>query len=143
MSLRVSAAMMFLVAVCSPGDQGSTPQTTSAVPPRSLSRGHQEMHVVIEPRHEPSDTPLSREQVITGMRKITGRVDACFAQFKSPGLTFVFVTIARDGSVTQASVGGSFLKTPTGNCVEKAVRAATFPPFEGPSVTLYYPFMLR
>jgi hypothetical protein len=38
-------------------------------------------------------------------------------------------------------VSGKFAGTPTGSCVEKAVKSAVFPPSDG--FTTPYPFQLR
>jgi hypothetical protein len=55
----------------------------------------------------------------------------------------VSVTIAKSGRVSNASVTGSFSGTPTGDCVAKVVKSATFPAFKGAAQTINYPFMLR
>jgi hypothetical protein len=55
----------------------------------------------------------------------------------------VSVTIGKNGHVSSASVGGSFAGTPTGDCVAKAVKSATFSPFKGSPQSINYPFMLR
>ena len=67
----------------------------------------------------------------------------CFAQYKVPGLANVSVTIAKSGSVSSASVSGAFSGTPTGSCVERAVKGASFPKFKGAAQSITYPFMLR
>lgn len=76
------------------------------------------------------------------MSKIKGKVAACYDLFKVPGLANVSVTIGGNGHVSNASVQGSFAGTPTGSCVEKAVKSASFPKAKN-SQTIQYPFMLR
>jgi hypothetical protein len=77
------------------------------------------------------------------MGKIKGRVASCYDQFKVPGMANVSVTIGKTGRVSNASVSGAFAGTPTGECVTKAVRGASFPPFKGAAQTINYPFILR
>jgi hypothetical protein len=86
---------------------------------------------------------LGKGEIVAGMSKIKGRVGSCYDQFKVPGLANVSVTIGHSGSVRSASVSGAFSGTPTGSCVEKAVKGASFPRFKGADQTINYPFMLR
>jgi predicted Zn finger-like uncharacterized protein len=86
---------------------------------------------------------LSKSDIVSGMGKVKGNVANCYAQFKVPGLANVSVTIGKNGRVSSASVSGSFAGTPTGSCVEKAVKSASFPPVKGSPTTINYPFMLR
>jgi predicted Zn finger-like uncharacterized protein len=86
---------------------------------------------------------LDKSAIVAGMSKVKGKVAACYDQYKVPGLANVSVTIAKSGSIQSASVSGAFAGTPTGACVEKAVKTATFSKFKGSPMTLTYPFMLR
>lgn len=85
--------------------------------------------------------PLSKSAVVAGMNGVKGKVSDCYNQFKVPGTAMVNVVIGKSGKVTSATVTGKFAGTPTGACVEKAVRAASFPPSDG--LTTPYPFTLR
>jgi predicted Zn finger-like uncharacterized protein len=86
---------------------------------------------------------LEKSQIVQGMSSVKGKVGSCYDQFKVPGMASVNVTIQKSGSISNASVGGSFAGTPTGSCVEKAVKGAHFPKFKGSAMSLTYPFMLR
>jgi hypothetical protein len=86
---------------------------------------------------------LEKGQIVGGMSKVKGRVAGCYDQFKVPGMASVNVTIQKSGAVSSATVGGAFAGTPTGSCVEKAVKSASFPKFKGSPMSLTYPFMLR
>jgi predicted Zn finger-like uncharacterized protein len=86
---------------------------------------------------------LSKSDIVNGMGKVKGKVGECYGQFKVPGMANVTVTIGRNGHVSSASVSGSFAGTPTGACVERAVKTATFGQFKGSPQTINYPFMLR
>jgi len=102
------------------------------------------------PKEEPaaggdSNLPeqLGKNDIVAGMSKVKAKVADCYVQYKVPGMANVGVTIAKNGHVSSASVSGSFAGTPTGSCVEKAVKSATFAPVKGSPTTINYPFMLR
>jgi hypothetical protein len=86
---------------------------------------------------------LGKSDIVSGMQKIKGKVGDCYAQFKVPGMANVAVTIGKNGHVSAATVSGSFAGTPTGSCVERAVKSAGFPPVKGSPTSINYPFMLR
>jgi serine/threonine protein kinase len=84
------------------------------------------------PRHTRNpDQPLSREEIVKGMTAIMPTARACYTQYKVPGVATVNVTVGRDGRVDEAFVTGKFADTPSGTCVESAVKAALFPPSLG------------
>ncbi len=85
--------------------------------------------------------PLAKSAVVGGMNAVKPKINDCYNQFKVPGMAMVNVVIGRNGKVSSATVTGKFAGTPTGTCVEKAVKAATFPPSDG--LTTPYPFQLR
>jgi hypothetical protein len=55
----------------------------------------------------------------------------------------VQTVVSPKGSVSSANVTGSFAGTPTGSCVEKAVKTASFPKFKGSAMNFTYPYVLR
>ncbi len=85
--------------------------------------------------------PLSKSAVVAGMNGIKPKINDCYNQFKVPGMAMVMVVIGKNGKVSSASVSGKFAGTPSGACVEKAVKSASFPPSDG--LTTPYPFQLR
>jgi Mg-chelatase subunit ChlD len=85
---------------------------------------------------------LSRTQIVAGISAIRPRVQACNAQYRVPGTANVDITISRTGRIQTAAVTGKFAGTPTGLCLEKAVRGATFPRFAGPPITISYPLVM-
>jgi hypothetical protein len=85
--------------------------------------------------------PLAKSAVVSGMNGIKGKITDCYNQFKVPGMAMVNVVIGKNGKISSATVIGKFAGTPTGSCVEKAVKSASFPPSEG--LTTPYPFQLR
>jgi predicted Zn finger-like uncharacterized protein len=85
--------------------------------------------------------PLAKGAVVAGMNSVKGKISECYTQFKVPGMAMVNVVIGKSGHVTSATVSGKFAGTPTGSCVEKAVKSASFPPSDG--LTTPYPFQLK
>jgi hypothetical protein len=78
-----------------------------------------------------------------GMAKIRDKVASCYRQFNVPGMVNVTLAINPSGRVSTAQVTGKFSGTPTGSCIERAVRSAIFPRFSGPAMTgIDYPFLL-
>ena len=84
---------------------------------------------------------MSRAGLIVGFNAVRPRVLACYETFQVPGTAMVNTVIARSGRVRSATVTGKFAGTPTGACVEKAVRTARFPQSDGFSTP--YPFQLK
>ncbi len=85
--------------------------------------------------------PLAKGAVVAGMNSVKGKIGDCYQQFKVPGMAMVNVVIGKSGHVSSATVSGKFAGTPTGACVEKAVKSASFPPSDG--LTTPYPFQLK
>ena len=85
--------------------------------------------------------PLAKNAVVAGMNAVKPKINDCYNQFKVPGMAMVNVVILKSGKVGSATVTGKFAGTPTGSCVEKAVKGASFPPSDGLSTP--YPFQLR
>src|SRR4051794_5343152 len=85
--------------------------------------------------------PLSKSAVVAGMNSVKPKVAACYSEFKVQGMAMVNVVIGKNGKVSSAAVSGKFAGTPTGACVEKAVKSASFPPSEG--LQTPYPFQLK
>jgi hypothetical protein len=76
------------------------------------------------------------------MSGIKPRVQNCFDTYRVPGTAFVNVTIAADGTVAFADVGGSLVSTPEAECIGRAVRLAAFP-IGRQKCAFVYPYILR
>jgi predicted Zn finger-like uncharacterized protein len=85
--------------------------------------------------------PLAKSAVVAGMNSVKPKIASCYNDFKVGGMAMVNIVIGKSGKVSSATVTGKFAGTPTGGCVEKAVKSATFPPSDG--LTTMYPFVLR
>jgi hypothetical protein len=84
---------------------------------------------------------LPKNALVAGLNGVRPKVSACYNQFKVPGTAMVNIVIGKSGKVTTATVTGKFAGTPTGTCVEAAVKTASFPPSDGFSTP--YPFQLK
>ncbi len=80
----------------------------------------------------------SRDSVASAMRGVASAARAC----GGTGRVFVNATFASDGHVTAASVEGPYAATAVGNCIVRAMRAATVPPFAQPTVDVVNPVTL-
>ena len=85
--------------------------------------------------------PLSQRILVCRMLTIKSKVAACYAQHNVPGTVMLSVVISPEGKVSAATATGMFAATPTGACVEDAVKSVSFPPSDG--LTTPYPFVLR
>lgn len=71
---------------------------------------------------------LSQSDIVTAMRSVQPKIQACANQFKVTGTARANISVASGGKVTSATVTGKFSGTPTGSCVETAAKSAEFPP---------------
>jgi hypothetical protein len=83
--------------------------------------------------------PLAREDIVKGMNGVMPKGRECFAQYKVPGIANVKVTVAPSGRVTNGVVVGKFAGTPSGSCVESALKSAKFPPSAGLTFDYFIP----
>jgi predicted Zn finger-like uncharacterized protein len=74
---------------------------------------------------------LERDDIVKGMNAVMPRARDCYAQFKVPGVAMVKVTVSPSGRVGAVAVTGRFAGTPSGSCVENALKTAKFPPSAG------------
>jgi len=96
----------------------------------------------LPPPPEPEDpfAPMSKSALVAGMNAVRAKIAECYDRHLSPGLAMVNVEISY-GRVTSATVTGKFAGTPTGDCVERAVKTATFPVAQ--ELRTPYPFQLK
>ncbi len=139
----VTAAPALTPAPATPAPAAAAPATGKGDEIDILLNGpkKQEHHQAAADENLPEQ--LGKQAIVAGMHKISGRVQACHDQYNVPGMAMVKITIAHSGHVGAAHVSGIFTGTPTGSCVEKAVKGASFPRFRSGDQTIDYPFNLR
>ena len=85
--------------------------------------------------------PMSKAALVAGLNAVRPKIHECYVRYQVPGTAMVNVVIAKSGKVAKATVTGKFADTPTGACVERAVKTAAFPPSDG--ISTPYPFQLK
>jgi hypothetical protein len=99
-----------------------------------------------EPKAAPPPKPttgrseLSAADIKRGMAVAEARAKTCFAG--SQGMAQLQLSVAPTGRVARVSLFGPFASTPVGVCIERAVRAAVFPPWDGAPQSFRYNFLL-
>jgi predicted Zn finger-like uncharacterized protein len=83
---------------------------------------------------------LTREDIVKGMTPVIPKAKDCYKQFKVPGNADAYITVGKTGKVTDVKVRGKFAGTPTGSCVEDAVKGAKFRENDG--MNFPYPIFL-
>jgi hypothetical protein len=81
------------------------------------------------PKHDaPAPLPsLSQSDITRVMAEVKTRGKECARQLGQKGIAELNLVVGKEGRVTQVSVGGNVANTPLAACIEKAVRAASFP----------------
>ena len=80
------------------------------------------------PAPQPSLSPGDVSRVMAGVK---ARGNECAQRLGQRGVVELKLTVGKDGRITNVIVGGKLADTPVAACVEKAARAATFPPSSG------------
>jgi len=79
-------------------------------------------------RPEPAALPsLTAADIATAMSGVKAGANACGKRFGQDGVADLGITVGKDGRVTNVVVRGKLADSPTGQCVAKAVRGASFP----------------
>ena len=86
---------------------------------------------------------LTAAEIKKVMKSVRTAADQCFANYGVPGDSKLHVTVAADGAVVAVEVTGDFTGTPTGTCLEEAVKATTFPKTQKSRQSFKYPIVLR
>jgi hypothetical protein len=83
---------------------------------------------------------LSADDFKKGMAGIAGKAQGCYKG--TQGTAMVKLTVAPSGKVSKVAIAGQFAGSPEGNCVESAVKSASFPPWDGGPQSFTYSYML-
>jgi hypothetical protein len=86
---------------------------------------------------------LSASMIQTGMRPVVAAATACFEKYGVAGKAKLKLTIGGDGSIAAYAQEGEFAGTPTGECIDEAVKQARFPASKKAKTTISYPIHLR
>jgi len=83
---------------------------------------------------------LTADDIKRGMAAVAPAAEGC--SVGTAGLASVRLTVAPSGQVTKVTITGPFAGTPVAACVERAVRAARFPPWDGGPQSFGYSYLL-
>jgi hypothetical protein len=75
----------------------------------------------------PALPQLSQADISRVMAGVRTRGKECAKQLGQKGIAELNLVVGKEGRVTQVSIGGSVANTPLAACIEKVVRAASFP----------------
>jgi len=84
---------------------------------------------------------LTRNDIQASMKPLRPRIKECYKQFGQRGLAVVQVHVGDSGQVASTKIEGIFAGSPTGACIEAAVKSVSFPQSAG--MTFRYPFPVR
>jgi hypothetical protein len=98
-----------------------------------------------KPTKVKDNTPdeLTAHQIKAAMAPVRDAAAACFEKYNVAGDAKLKVTVAADGAVVSVETKGDFAGTPTGSCVEAAVKAVVFPKTKKARQSFNYPIVLR
>ncbi len=83
---------------------------------------------------------LSGDDFKKGMNAVAGKATACYKG--TQGTASFKLIVAPSGQVSKVTVTGAFAGKPEADCVERAVRSASFPPWDGGPQTFSYSYLL-
>ncbi len=80
-------------------------------------------------KHEaaPAAPPLSQADISRVMAGVKTRGKDCAQRVGQAGVVDLKIVVSKDGGVTDANVGGKLANTPLAACIEKVMRASSFP----------------
>jgi predicted Zn finger-like uncharacterized protein len=94
-----------------------------------------------KPAGESLPATPSRDDVLSAMKGVTSKVQACGAGQTGIAMTKVGVA-GPTGKVSSVDVGGAFAGTPAASCISKEVMKAKFPKFSQATFSFSYPFKI-
>nr|HEX4314375.1 hypothetical protein [Kofleriaceae bacterium] len=86
---------------------------------------------------------LSESMVHDAMQPVVDAADDCHDRYGVAGKARLAITIADDGTVVKSEQTGDFVDSPTGACIDKAMRKVVFPRSKKPRTTIVYPIVER
>lgn len=83
---------------------------------------------------------LTGDDFKKGIGAVTPKAKGCYKG--TQGTAMVKLTVAPSGSISKVAVTGEFAGKPEAACVESAIKAATFPPWDGGPQSFTYSVLL-
>jgi hypothetical protein len=86
---------------------------------------------------------LNTQQIKTAMKDVKASAKKCHEAYGIDGMATFKLVIAGSGQLKKAKQTGDFEGTPTGICLDKAMKLAVFPKSKKKATPITYPMMLR
>ena len=146
--MRRSWLLSLLLAGCSEASVPPPPRAAESAPPMAASAPAESAAPAPPPAPAaaaagPRKDKLDHEEIKAGLSPVTAAVQACYDRLKVPGTVFLRLRIGADGRVVSSEATGRFAGSETGACVARAVEAARFATFDGPTMSVNYSFKLE
>jgi hypothetical protein len=79
----------------------------------------------------PPAPPLSPADIKDAMAQVKVRGNVCAQRFGRGGTAELKITVGKDGKVSDVQLGGKLAGTPVADCIQQAVKSASFRPNAG------------
>jgi hypothetical protein len=99
--------------------------------------------VVVEEAPKGPTVDLTASVIREAMQPVVDASHACFENFGVAGKAKLRITIAADGSISKYEQQGELVGTPTGECIDKAMKEAKFPHTKKPRTSIAFPSILQ
>lgn len=86
---------------------------------------------------------LSRQQIGGTLEAVRDQARLCNEAYGIDGQASLRMVIAKDGSLKEHKQEGDFVGSPTGICIDNAMKVISFPAFAGKQMRVSYPIVLR
>lgn len=86
---------------------------------------------------------LTTSQIKTAMKGVSALADECYDAYQIEGMATFKMVIGGNGKLAKAEQHGDFKGTPTGICLDKAMKTVTFPKSKTKTTPITYPMMLQ
>jgi hypothetical protein len=86
---------------------------------------------------------FSESAVQDAMRPVVEAAEACHERYGVAGTAMYTITAGSDGIVVKFEQTGDFVDTPTGQCIDRAMRKVVLPKSKKARTTMRYPIVLR
>ena len=96
-----------------------------------------------EPKGDGVPEELTAKMIKAVMAPTGAAATACFDKYGVAGDAKLAITVAGSGEVMAIEQTGDFIDTPTGRCLEEAVKGLTFPQTKKTKQSFKYPYVLR
>ena len=91
----------------------------------------------------PKAETLSMTMIKDSLKPVVLAGQQCYSQFAVAGNAKLKLTVNGDGTVAKYEQQGDFVGTPTGDCIDKAMKNVSFPRTKKPQTSFTFPLQLK